>query len=242
MNIQIFKNEKDMGNSIAQAIAAIIKQNPGRLICFAAGDTPLGMLRELLVLQDNGFCDLRTMYYAGLDEWVGLGYEDKGSCVQVMKDTFYIPAGIPTDHIGLFDGLSKDLDHECRKMDRWIKLHGGIFLSVLGVGMNGHIGFNEPFTPDNEGCFSVGLDETTKAVSEKYFGKRIPVVTGITIGWRTLIESEHLFVMASGSKKASIIKKAFTEKPSIAVPASLTKHNKNLIVALDKDAASELKS
>lgn len=242
MDIRIYDSPAEMAEKTAWSVASLIRQNPGRLICFAAGDTPLGMLRGLVRLQEEGGCDLRSMYYAGLDEWIGLGYGDKGSCAQVMKDAFYTPAGIPPEHMCIFDGLAQDADAECRKMEGWIKARGGLFLTVLGVGMNGHIGFNEPFGPDREGCFTIALDATTRAVSEKYFGKSLPVTAGITIGWRTLLTSERMFVLASGKNKASIIEQAFAGKPSSAVPASRTQEHGSLVVALDKEAAARLKN
>jgi glucosamine-6-phosphate isomerase len=242
MLFQIFETSEKMSINTASKVAAIIRENPGRLVCFAAGDTPIGMLCELIRLQEKGKCDLSSMYYAGLDEWVGLDYWQKGSCAQVMNDLFYFPARIPESRINIFNGNASDIKEECKKMNEWINIHGGIYLTVLGIGLNGHIGFNEPFGPDEEGCFDIALDETTKRVSEKYFGKRLSVSYGITIGWRTLYKSQHVFVIAAGSHKSAIIKKAFTAKPSAAVPASLLQKHSDLTVALDKEAACELTS
>jgi glucosamine-6-phosphate isomerase len=242
MDIQIYETTEEMSVKTAAKVAVIIRENPGRLVCFAAGDTPIGMLRELIRLQEKGECDLSAMYYAGLDEWVGLDYNQKGSYIQVMNDLFYTPAGIPRSHINIFDGVAHNIKEECSKMDSWINAHGGIFLAVLGVGLNGHIGFNEPFGPDKQGCFVIALDETTKRVSEKYFGERLPVSFGITIGWRTLFQSQHLFVIAAGSHKSAIIEKAFSGETCAAVPASLLQTHTNLIVALDKEASGRLSS
>jgi len=240
MEIKIHESADLMAKSVAWSIAMLIKQNPERLVCFAAGDTPMGILRELVRLQQKGVCDLNTMNYVGLDEWVGLGYPDKGSCAQVLVDNFYAPAGITMERIRLFNGLAKDLALECNRMNDWITMHGGIFLAVLGVGLNGHVGFNEPYTPDKKECIVVDLDGITIAVSEKYFGRNIQVSAGITIGLGMLLNSQNLYVLASGQHKASIIKKAFGEEPSFAVPASLLQRHVNLIVVLDKDASTEL--
>lgn len=240
MEISILESADIMAKRVALSISMLIKENPGKLVCFAAGDTPMGMLRELLRLQQIGACNLNSMYYVGLDEWVGLGYNDKGSCQQVLRDNFYDPACIDKDRFRLFDGKAEDIDKECEAMNEWITLHGGIFLAVLGVGLNGHVGFNEPFAPDKEGCFSIKLDGVTADVSEKYFGKKVNVTSGITIGWRTLLNAENLYILASGKHKAHIVKKAFTEETSVSVPASLMRKNRMLKVVLDKEAASEL--
>jgi len=238
MEIHIVESPDVMAKRVALSIAMLIEENPGKLVCFAAGDTPLGMLRELVRLQQNGVCDLNTMYYVGLDEWVGLGYPDKGSCAQVLIDNFYAPAGITMERVRLFNGLAKDIPLECNRMNDWIAMHKAIFLTVLGVGLNGHVGFNEPYTPETEGCIAVKLDNTTISVSDKYFGTKIEVTSGITIGIKTLLKTENLFVLASGKHKACIVKKAFSEKPSDAIPASLLQSHTNLIVVLDNDASS----
>jgi 6-phosphogluconolactonase/glucosamine-6-phosphate isomerase/deaminase len=240
MEIDILESADVMAEKVALSVVSLIKQNPGKLVCFAAGDTTLGMLHELVRQQQIGACNLNTMYYVGLDEWVGLGYNDIGSCVQVLRDNFYIPACIGRERFRMFEGMANDLDKECEAMNEWIALHGGIFLAVLGIGLNGHIGFNEPYAPDKEGCFTIKLDRTTIDVSEKYFSQKIQVTSGVTIGWRTLLKSENLYVLASGNHKSHIVKKVFAEEPSVSIPASLMRKNKMLKVVLDKEAASEL--
>jgi len=211
MRIAIAEDYDELSEMAAHATAEYINNNPETLICLAAGDTPLGMLEILVDMHRHKEVDLSTVYYAGLDEWVGLGPEDIGSCAKVMSDAFYNPAGIPKDRIHVFDGLDKDIDKQCRSMEAWISHHGGIGFTLLGIGMNGHIGFNEPGTPDTKGCFSVKLDNTTKTVSAKYFGKSRPVSTGMTIGWRTLLDAQTGIIMASGELKAPIVKAAVEE-------------------------------
>ncbi|MCL1857397.1 MAG: glucosamine-6-phosphate deaminase, partial [Kiritimatiellaeota bacterium] len=202
-------------------VAEYIRGNPDTLVCFAAGDTPLGMLRELVALQGRGEVNLASVYYAGLDEWVGLGRDDIGSCAQVMTDTFYAPAKIPAERMHIFDGLATDLARECRAMDDWIEKHGGIAFTVLGIGMNGHVGFNEPDAPDTPHCFTVPLDDTTRRVSVKYFGKPLPVETGITISCRALLCARTILFLANGPAKADIIRATLHGPVTPAVPSSL---------------------
>ena len=101
------------------------------------------MIRKLIELQEKGVVSLSVVHYVGLDEWVGLGMNDKGSYKQVMKDSFYGPACIPEESIRVFDGLVNPED-ACKNVSEWIDRHGGIGLMLLGVGLNGHVGFNEP--------------------------------------------------------------------------------------------------
>jgi len=240
MDIIVAPNHEELSHIAAEKAAEYIRNNPNTLVCFAAGDTPLGMLRELVAMQNRGEVDLSCVWYAQLDEWVGLGAADKGSCIKVMTDAFFEPAKIPEDRVMFFDGLDSDMEYQCRKMESWIETHGGIGFTLLGIGMNGHIGFNEPGTPDVQGCIITQLDDTTKSVSQKYFGKELPLTTGITIGWRTLLEARTAVLMASGTKKAPIIKEALEGHVTIDIPASVFQRHKNVTVMLDEAAAGLL--
>jgi len=176
--------------------------------------------------------DLAGVYYVGLDEWVGLGYDDKGSCKQVMSDNFYTPAKIPPERMRVFDGLAEP-EAECEEIGKWIAERGGIGLALLGVGMNGHVGFNEPNGPGGGGAIVVPLDDTTKAVSVKYFGRTLPVTQGVTISLATLKQARKIIVMASGGKKREIIRKSFCFEPTPTIPASFLQDHSDLTLLTD---------
>jgi len=270
MTVDISKDYAALSKKAAIKTARYINANPDTLICLAAGNTPLGMLHELVAMHDRGEVDLTTVWYAGLDEWTGFGPDDEGSCVKIMYDAIY--KHIPADRVKMFDGLDRNNERQCREMENWIVSHGGIGFTLLGIGMNGHIGFNEPGTPDTEGCIIVELDDVTKSVSKKYFGRERPVTTGVTIGLRTLLNAREVVLMASGEEKASIVKASLhgncvfdapsdasddgevsipsgvpSETPiatpaeiSSDVPASLFRNHDNITVMLDEKAASLL--
>lgn len=240
MNIIIADDYNGMSIKTAGLVAEFINKNPGALLCFAAGNTPAGMFEELIKMQKAKAVDLSSVFYAELDEWVGLGYNDRGSCRQVMFDTYYTPAGIPEEKIHIFDGLDSDTQKQCRLMEEWIESHGGIGLTVLGIGMNGHIGFNEPNAPGIKGCFTVPLDDVTKSVSIKYFDKQLPVQYGITIGWSTLKDAKNVVLIADGEKKAQIVEASLRGPIDSSVPASLMQDHPALTVIIDKGAASRL--
>lgn len=220
---------------VADAAAAWIRQHPGGLVCLAAGDTPLPVYERLVALQAAGRVDLRSVFYVGLDEWVGLGYEDRGSCLQVMTDAFYGPAGIPAERRRVFDGLA-DPHAECAAVDRWIADHGRIGFTLLGIGLNGHIGFNEPGAPDQDGCVVVDLDDTTKAVSVKYFGTARPVRQGVSVSARALAKADTVLLMASGAKKAPIVARLRAGADPAEVPAARLLGHPGLHLFLDREA------
>jgi glucosamine-6-phosphate isomerase len=221
-----------LSRETARRVAVFINQNPNALLCLAAGDTPMGAFAELIKMQAAGEVDLSSVYYAGLDEWVGLGPADTGSCHQVMHDHFYRPAKIHRSRVHVFNGL-EDPATECAAMNAWLAKHNGLGLTLLGVGMNGHVGFNEPNGPDVSGAFIIPLDDTTKSVSVKYFDRPQPVSRGITIGLATLRAAREILVMASGAKKAPIIQSAFFSAPSPSIPASLLQGHPTLTLLLD---------
>jgi len=240
VNLTVSTDYTELSVAAARCIASFIERHPGALLCFAAGDTPLGALKQLVKLQDEKKIDLPSVYYVGLDEWVGLGYGDVGSCRQVMHDNFYGPAKIPADHISVFDGLDPDMERQTTNAFTFIKRHGGIAFAMLGVGMNGHLGFNEPGTSPEFTGGLVTLDETTRSVGKKYFNKPFHLEFGITIGIKTLLGAKEILLIANGEKKADIIRKTLAENPAVSVPASLIQRHPGLQVFLDTGAAAFL--
>ncbi|HHW31494.1 MAG TPA: glucosamine-6-phosphate deaminase [Clostridiaceae bacterium] len=237
MDIRVFDNHDELSRNAAIFIAEHMNQNPGGLTCFAAGNTPLRTFQELIKLQSQGKVDLSSSYYVSLDEWWGIGYETKGSCVQVMTDTFYKPAGIPSDRIKVFNGLADSIEEEKERIASYIRAHGGIDLLLLGVGMNGHIGFIEPNQFKPGACVDVPLSDVTKQVSVKYFGKQLNLQTGITIGYDTIKAAKKILVLISGEEKAEIAKKTLIDAPCEEIPSSMLQKHENAVFFLDCKAA-----
>ena len=182
------------------------------------------------------------MWYVSLDEWAGLGYEDEGSCRQVMFDNFYNAASIAGDRITTFDGRDCDLEGQCGRVDEWISEKGGIGLTVLGVGMNGHLGFNEPGIETFDKCIIVNLDNTTLNIGKKYFNGAACPTMGITVGLGHLLKAESVALIASGEKKAAIVWQAVEGGMTNPNPASLLQSHNNTYCFFDKGAASMLKT
>ena len=235
MKIIVKDNYEEMSVSCAEFICGYINKNPGRLLCFAAGDTPLAIMKKLIEMQESGEVSLSSMYYAGLDEWEGLGYEDKGSCRQVMQDNFYGPAGIAGENIRVFDGKADAAEETSAVLD-FIKDKGGIGLAMLGIGMNGHIGFNEPgATADFEGG-RILLSDNSLVVGQKYFDKRHDLKYGVTLGIKTLVNADKVILIANGEKKADIVARSLRTSDNPELPASYLTNHPDYRVFLDKAA------
>lgn len=239
MQIVVLETIQEQNVRVAKDMAKYIRENPGALLCLAAGDTPLGAYTELVKLQAAGEVDLKSVYYVGLDEWVGLGYETRGSCMQVMQDTFYGPAGIDDSRRSVWNGLA-DPKAEIERITAFIRAHGHINFTLLGIGMNGHIGFNEPGTGLPEGGILVDLDQTTKSVSVKYFDSALPVKQGLGVGAGELKKADVIYLMANETRKAEIVSRVVNEPATDEVPASTIADHPDITLYLDTAAAAKL--
>ena len=239
MNVEIVEDYQALSATVAQSIIDTLKRKPDALICIAGGDTPLGVFDELVHAHQQGQVDFSRAAFVGLDEWLGLGKADKGSCREMVWGHFFNHLPLREHQICFFDGLTTDPAQECRRVDDYIAAHHGIDILVLGIGMNGHIGFNEPGVAIDTDCHIVNLDEVTQAVSVKYFDRQRSVKQGISLGMKTILAAKAIILMASGEKKARIIAQTVQADINAALPATLLKPHPQLRVIVDKPAAGQ---
>lgn len=236
MAIQIFDTFEALSRAVADTILQQVQRKPDSVLCLAAGDSP----KRAYELLGSSKVDFTLCSFIGLDEWVGIPRENEGSCFYFLNENLFQPLRVPAARVSLFDALAKDPENECRKMDSIVRARGGIDLMLVGVGMNGHIGFNEPGVGENLYAHVIDLDETTRSVGQKYFRQSTSLAKGMTLGFRHVLESKHVILMASGRKKAEIIRKALDGLISTDVPASLIRKHSNATIMVDRDAASLL--
>lgn len=236
-----FSNYQELSAYAANEIANAIKEKPALALCMASGHTP-ALTAELLAkkLLDEKI-DYSQITFLGLDEWVGLPKENEGSCHYFFKTKIFEPLQLQPSQYFLFDAMSADLEKECKKMDAIIADKGGIDIMLVGIGMNGHIGFNEPGTPFNIQCHVIELDDTTKTVGQKYFKEKTELHKGITIGLGHLMNAKKVFLKADGKRKAEVIQKTVEGELSEGFPASIMQQHTNGFVIVDEEAASLLK-
>lgn len=240
MELKIFETYETLSAAAADLIVDTVKKKPGAVLCFASGDTPkraYDLVAER-VKKDN--VDFTQCVFIGLDEWLGVPPENPGSCYLFLQEYLIKPLGLLSQQVHLFDGLTTNEDHECEKMNKLID-EKGIDCMLVGVGMNGHIGFNEPGTDVDSLAHVAELDKVTLTVGQKYFTDSMPANEGITIGLKQVIGSGTLVMMANGKKKAPVIKRAVEGEITIEFPASLLRQHPNSILMIDIEAASELK-
>ena len=241
MDLVVSSDYTGMCRAVTDRLEAIIAQKPDCLIELPGGDTPLGIFKMLVEDAKAGAVDVSRTRFVSLDEWEGLGYETPGSCKQTLYDQLYLQLPIDVERqVCFFDGHA-DLAAECARVDAFVEEAGGLDAAVLGIGMNGHVGFNEPGTDPDQYCTIVPLDPVTRDVSVKYFaGKQLDIAHGITLGMRHLIGAREVMLIADSERKADIVKRIVEGPITTDVPASLMRRAERCTFFLDEAAASKL--
>src|SRR6185436_2976997 len=241
MQILSFKNYEELSDYAAGFIADSIKNKPNLVLCMASGSTP-ALTCDLLVQKlKEGQVDYSKFTFLGLDEWVGLRPTNTGSCHSFFHKKIFEPLQLSSSQYFLFNAMADDLKSECSKMDKVIADKGGIDIMIVGIGMNGHIGFNEPGTSFAALSHVAALDEITKSEGQKYFDGPVELGKGITIGFGHLMNTKKVFLMANGSKKAEVIKKTIEGPVTENFPSSIMQKHANGFILIDEEAGSLLK-
>lgn len=240
MTTRIFPDHETLSQQAAKEIIEAVKANPRAVLCLAAGDTPTRAYALLASIANNENVDFSKCSFVGLDEWVGITPDNEGSCHFYLHKNLFRPMEIHPSQIHLFDALAKDLDKECRTMNNIIREKGGIDLMLVGVGMNGHVGFNEPGVVADQHAHVVDLDSTTQSVGQKYFKESTALRQGITLGLQDFMESRKAILMASGTRKAEIIRAALEGPATTQIPASVIRRHPHGVAMLDEGAAAML--
>ncbi len=240
MKLEILKTYDELSRKIANLILDTVASNPQAVLCLATGDSPLLSYQYIIKGSKERNINFSQVQFVALDEWVGIPPTNPGSCKFYLNKNLFEPLQIPSGHIHLFDGMSSALEAECKKMDQVIKKLGGIDLMVVGVGINGHIGFNEPGVDLTLYAHVIELEEITRIVGQKYFGEATRLTKGITLGLQHFMEARTAVLVANGEKKADIIKKTIESPSSNSIPATIIRKHGNGLVFIERGAASQL--
>lgn len=240
MEIFVADTHEALAKQAADDLIRLMGSSSARhpLLCPASGDSPAGLFGEMVDRASRGRLDISNWYFAGLDEWVGMNEGDEGSCRYHLDRQLFHPLQVPAGKICFFDGRAEDLQMECERTEDFIRQHGGIEVIILGLGLNGHAGMNEPGTPRASRSHISKLDTITKDTGQKYFKESRPLTEGITLGLATIMEARHILLLVSGAHKAAIVQKMLEAPISEALPASLLRLHADLKIYLDKGAAS----
>jgi len=240
MKIFVGDNYATMSKQAANDVIQMMQSRKNPLICTASGHSPAGLYKELTERAGNKQLNTSHWFFVGLDEWIPMNGNDEGSCRYHLNKELFRPLQTGDDKICFFDGRANDLQAECDRTENFIQHHGGIDVAILGVGMNGHVGMNEPGTSVNTRSHVADLAPTTQQVGQKYFTKEQKLTKGITLGLQTLMEVKNVILVISGKQKADITQKILEDKVSENLPATLLRNHPALKIYLDSDAASKI--
>lgn len=234
-------NYHEMSKKAAEVILNQLKEKPNSVLGLATGGTVLGTYECLVEDYKKNHTSYQHVQTFNLDEYTGMSRTDSHSYHYYMNENFFKHIDIPTDHIHIPNGLGKDLIGECQNYEDKITEYGGIDLQLLGIGQNGHIGFNEPGTSFDIKTHVVTLTESTRKANARYFESISSVPTqAITMGIGTIRKSKHILLLASGKEKALILQQLFNDVIDEIVPASVLKMHSNVTIIADEEALSLL--
>lgn len=240
MHIVVCKDYEEMSRRAAEIVAEQVKKRPDGLISFPGGDTPLGMVHVFADMVNEGKVDISRTHYVSLDEWVGLSNEDEGSCGLFNQQNLLSRLQHPFAGTHIINGAAEDIESERVALNDYISQYGPLDVSVLGIGMNGHLGFNENGVDFDLDAHIIPLSETTLKVMTKYFGEKFHPTQGISQGIRQIMAAKTVILIANGAHKAEILKKAVHEPVTNEVPASVLQNHPNCYVVADEAAAALL--
>lgn len=241
MRIIIVDNYEELSIKAAAMVISQVILKPDCILGLAAGDTPLGMYKELIKIHENKEVDFSDVTTFNLDEYCKINRKNSQSYHYYMHQNFFKYVNIKKKNIFIPNGMAKDILEACRNYEQQIKNKGGVDLQILGIGANGHIGFNEPDIDFEAETHLVKLKKMTIEANSRFFSSKNEVPTSaISMGIKTILQSKMLVLMANGEIKADAILKTVKGKICPQVPASIIQLHPNATLIIEKNAAGLL--
>ncbi len=238
MDIKIYNNAEEIGCAAAQLYKELINSNPSAVLGLATGATPVPTYKKLIELYKNGEISFKDVTTFNLDEYCDLDKHDKNSYYTFMHENLFNYIDIKEENVNFLDGNAEDCDAESKRYAEAIRAAGGIDLQLLGIGTNGHIAFNEPADKFTDEAFKVTLTQSTINSNQKYFGDVPMPRHAMTMGIGSIMRSKKILLIATGESKAKAIKAMVSGEITPQIPCSILNEHKDVVIMLDKAAAS----
>lgn len=225
------KTYEEMSKMAATIFEKQLIEKPSSVLGLATGGTPIGFYKELVQCYIKGDISFEEASTFNLDEYVGIGPEEATSYHKYMQEHLFKHVNIPRENVYLPDGLATNLEKECARYEHQIEQKGGVDLQLLGIGVNGHIGFNEPGTSFQSRTHVVELADKTKQDNAKYFpeGKSVPELA-ITMGIETIMMAKQIVLLAFGENKIETLNRIKEQGISEDFPASCLKMHPHVTI------------
>ena len=241
MQIIKAKNYEEMSEIACAMLVEHVQQNESPVLGLATGSTPEGLYRSLISEYRNGTVSFQGVTTFNLDEYAGLDQEDANSYQFYMNEKLFNQIDIPKEQIHLPNGASANMDKDCSDYERKIQEAGKIDIQVLGLGINGHIGFNEPGTSFLSRTHVVDLDESTREANARFFSGLDEVPTqAISMGIASIMESKKILLLVAGKEKTEALYQAMNSPISEEFPATILQLHPEVTVIADELALSKV--
>ncbi|MGU3395440.1 glucosamine-6-phosphate deaminase [Priestia sp. D51] len=241
MNIIQVKNYSEMSATAADMLISKLYEKPNMNLGLATGGTPKGLYDRLIQDHKEHGTSYKHVTSFNLDEYVGMKPQDPNSYHYYMADALFNHIDIDVSNTHVPNGLADTPEEECRRYDEMIQNHGGIDLQILGIGQNGHIGFNEPGTSFNSPTHIVTLEESTRKANARYFNSLDEVPTqAITMGIESIMKSKEILLLISGEAKAEAMYQLLNGEITEDFPASILKKHHCVTIIADQEALAKV--
>lgn len=241
MKLIITKDYSEMCKHASRIFAAQLTLKPNSVLGLATGSTPVGIYKELIQMVQEGRLDFSEAFTVNLDEYEALPQEHDQSYRYFMDHQLFNHINISLENTFVPNGTAADLNEECDNYDALVEGLGGVDIQLLGIGNNGHIGFNEPCNDFSEATHVVDLTASTIEANARFFPSMEDVPKrAITMGIGTIMRSRKIVLVANGKAKAKIISDMFEGPITPLVPASVLRLHPDVTIIVDEEAASKL--
>ncbi|BES64197.1 glucosamine-6-phosphate deaminase [Gottschalkiaceae bacterium SANA] len=243
MKIIVAKNYEELSRKAGNLFASQLILKSNAVIGLATGSSPVGMYKELIRIYRNGDIDFDEVVSFNLDEYIGLTPDNEQSYHYFMRENLFDHINIRPENIHIPSGIAVDMTIAAQSYDKMIEEAGGIDIQILGIGNNGHIGFNEPDVKFEARTHIVELEPDTIEANSRFFDSIDQVPTqAISMGIKNIMQSRKIVLIASGEGKAKVVQAMIEGPITPELPASVLQLHPDVTIILDQAAASLLRS
>jgi glucosamine-6-phosphate deaminase len=242
MQLQIFENADQAAQALARRIASVLRSDPDVVLGLPTGRSPVAAYADLRRMHAAGSVDFSRASTFNLDEFAGIAADHPGSFRRFMEEHLFRGVNVDRDRVHFLDGAAADFDAECERYEAAIDAAGGIGLQILGIGANGHIGFNEPGEALAARTHRVTLHEVTRRENAALFGGDADSVPreALSMGMATILRARRIVLIATGERKADCVERATRGPLTTRLPASFLQTHRDVELFLDHAAAALL--
>lgn len=240
MKVIVMDNAFEISKAVSSIIISEVKNNPKAVLGFATGASPVETYKRMIEACQNGEVSFKNITTFNLDEYCGLEKTDENSYFYFMKDNLFGKTDVDFKKVNFLSGNESQSEESCREYEEKIKAAGGIDIQLLGIGTNGHIGFNEPSDSFSDEPFKVKLTQSTIDSNSKYFKDKKMPGYALTMGIGDIMRAKKIILIATGESKANAVFKMVKGEVTPSCPASVLQNHADAVIYLDKESAKLL--